>query len=80
MVVRSAFAFPRLITAKEKFLKLSALKKYKRLNEAGPAGPKFSELFRGNIRKNLDESAIPPGRCQYNFLRKSKKLLDCRFR
>jgi hypothetical protein len=43
--------FLALINAKEKLLKLSELKEYNRLNAAGQAGLKLSELFRGNIRK-----------------------------
>jgi hypothetical protein len=58
--VRSAFALLPLISAKEKFLKLSALKAYKRLNETGQAGLQLLELFRGNIRKSFAKSASPP--------------------
>ncbi|PYJ30931.1 MAG: hypothetical protein DME90_01175 [Verrucomicrobia bacterium] len=46
LLVRRAFAFLQLITAKEKFLRLSALRSTGGLNEASSARLKFFSIVR----------------------------------
>ena len=76
----AAFAFLPVSTAKEKFLKLSVLKEYKRLDEAGAARLKFSELFRANIRGGVSLEVPSDGVNTYFLREGAKKLLGRRFR